>query len=106
MSDGTGEVSFTHAGGPGDKHVEMVFDEAAVGEFADACFIEATPRVEVEVFKGSLEFQFSPTQTIGELSIGPQGVLAIDEEGETVVEAQCVDVAVVELLLEGLCHAG
>ena len=25
------------------------------------CFIEATPRVEVEIFEGSLEFQFSAT---------------------------------------------
>ena len=90
MSDGTGEVSFTHAGGPGDKHVEMVFDEAGIGEFADACFIQAASCLEVEIFEGSLEFQFSPTQTVGELSIGTQRVLALDEEGETVVEAERV----------------
>ena len=85
MSDGTGEVSFTDAGGPGDKHVEMVFDEAAVGEFADACFIEAAACVEVEIFEGGLEFQFGAAQAIGELSIGTQRVLALDEEGERVV---------------------
>ena len=62
--------------------------------------------MEVEIFEGGLEFQFGAAQAIGELSIGTQRVLALDEEGETVVEAKRVDVAVVELFLERLCHAG
>ena len=54
--------------------------------------------MEVEIFEGGLEFQFGAAQAIGELSIGTQRVLALDEEGETVVEAKRVDVAVVEFV--------
>ena len=83
----------------------MIFDEAGGGEFAQACFIEAAPRVKVEVFEGGLQFQFGTAQTVGELPVGAQRMLAFDEESETVVEAQCVGITVVELFFERLRHA-
>ena len=60
----------------------------------------------VDVFEaGAGVTQPRASQTVGELAAVALGPLAVDQQGEAVVEVERVDVGGVELFGEGACHA-
>ena len=94
MTQGLGDVTLARACGSGDEHRGLLFHEAAGGQVHDLGLVDVGVEGEVEAFEGLLRAEAGSTHPKGELLVFTPGHLVLDEKGE--------ELAVGELLVDGL----
>ena len=106
VAEGAGEVGLAGSGGAGDEDGLAVPDPLSGGEAEHEGAVEAAGGLEVEVFDGGVEVQPSVALEPLVAALLPVGLLAFEQERETVLEGEFGDVGHGGLLLERPCHAG
>jgi hypothetical protein len=106
LGEGTGQVGFPGACGSGDEDDLVVLDPVAGGEAKDDGAIQSPGGAEVQILDGGREPELGLAQELGLTAILADGSLPLDEEGETVLEGEVLDLGQDLLFLEGVGHAG
>ncbi len=106
LSQRTSQVCFAGAGGSGDENDLMVTDPVGAGQAQDDGAIQAPWGAEVEVLDGGREAELGLSQQPGETPILADRSLALDEEGEAVLEGEALDIGHGLLFIECIGHAG
>jgi hypothetical protein len=106
MSEGAGDVRLARSGGSDEEEALTAMDPLAVAESKDEGPVHAAGFVEVEVLKCGLLMEAGLAQETLEPPVGPIRLLPLEQEGETILEGEFLDVAHLLLFLEGDAHPG
>ena len=106
MSEGTGEVGLARPGGTDEEHALTSADPLAVAEAKDQGAVHAAGLAEVQVLEGGLQMEASLTHEALVPPVGPIRLLPLEQESETILEGELLDVGQRLLFLEGGAHAG
>jgi hypothetical protein len=106
MAEGAGEVGLARSRGSDEEHALTPADPLAVAEPKDEGSVQAPGLAEVQVFQGGVQVQSGLSQQSLEPTVGPVGLLPLEQERETVLEGELVDVTHLQLFLERGPHTG
>ena len=106
MTEGAGQEALAGARGAGDQDALVVADPLAAGEAQDEGSLQSSRASEVEVLNGGLKMELGHLEEPGEAPVVAEGDLPFQEEGQTVVEGEALDVGHAHLFFQGLGHAG
>jgi hypothetical protein len=105
VAEGAGQVGLPGAGGSHDQDTLALADPVATAEAEDERAIEAPGRSEVEVLDGGVEMETGLAEEALKTPVGPFTLFAFQEEDETVVEVEVLDIGQALLFLESRGHA-
>ena len=91
MGQRTSEPGLSHAGRTGDEAVEVLADPASIGERQDEVLVQSSRLSEVDVFDARGVAKLRAAQPVGELSGVSLGDFSVDEEPESFLERQILD---------------
>ncbi len=106
VSEGAGEVALSRAGGTGDDAVFVAAQPVAFGEGMHEGLVQSAGLAVVDVFDAGVLAQFGLVEAGLQPSVVLFGLLAIEEEGEALVEVERVVAAGFELFAVGVVHSG
>jgi hypothetical protein len=106
VAEGASQIALARPGGAGDQDVVVVADPLAAGEPEDEALVQPAWGPEVDILRGSREVELGRLEQPREAAVVAERGLALDEEGEAVLEGEPVQVGHAHLFVEGLGHAG
>ena len=105
VAESAGDVGLSRPGCTCDQDGLAVEDPLTGSEAEDDRSVETAAGLQVEVFDGGVEVELDVALEPLISALLPVGLLAFEEQGETVVEGELADVGHGGLFLEGLGHA-
>src|SRR6266508_3843939 len=106
VAERTSDPALAHAGWADDEKIVVLIDPPAGGELVEQGLVQTARGSEVDVLDHGVLPQAGELQAGDEAPVLALGGLAIDQEGESLLEIERGDVGVSRLLLPGLGHAG
>ena len=106
IAEGAGEVAFAHAGGSGNDAVFVAAQPVTFSEGLDEGLVQASGFAVVDVFDTGILAQFGLFEARLQAPGVLFGFLAVEQQGEAFIEAQCVVAAGFELFAVGVVHPG
>ena len=105
LSQRAGQEGLADAGRAGDQDVAVGLDPVRLGQAQHGAAVEATGRPEVEILDAGLSTQLRRLEVALEAPVVAVLRLTVDEQAESVLEAQLQVLGLLELLTEGDGHA-
>jgi len=106
VPEGASNPGFADPGRADDQQVLLAVDPIPGGELLEQRAIEAAGRPKVDVLDDRLLAQGSKPQACDQAFVAPLHCLPIEQQGETLLEAQGGNVGLSSLVVERLGHAG
>jgi hypothetical protein len=106
VAERTSDPTFADTGWADDQHIELALDPVAGDEAGEQRSVEPARCRQIDILDDGEVSQPGEFQPGGEALVLPFDDLAIDHQGETILERQGGDVGLAALLVEGLGHAG
>jgi hypothetical protein len=106
MGQGAGQEGFTASRGPGDEDIVVLSDPVAGTQLGDQGFIQAAGMAEVDILQSRLLAQPGLTETGFHSAILPFGHFPINQQSQTFLEAEGVDLGESLLIFKGPGHTG
>jgi hypothetical protein len=106
VAERTGNPALADTGWSDDQQILVSLDPLAGDEPLEQRLIEAARRLHVDVLDDGVLPQLGEAQAVHQSLVLPFGCFPVDEQSEPFVKAECGDVGLPLLFIQGLSHAG
>ena len=106
VAERAGDPALADAGRAGDQQILVAVDPVASDELLEQGAVEAADGAQIDILDDGGLAQAGELEARDEALVVALGGLAVDQQAEALLEAECGDVGLSSLLLERLGHAG